>query len=1270
MNDNLTLEFLLVEDNSTDALLLRDALDEVPTLKFALTEVTRLDAGLKCLDSRQFDAVLLDLGLPDSQGLDTLGEMQLRHPDVPIIVLSGLDDENLAVKAVRDGAQDYLVKGKINGTMIALTIRYAIQRKASEAALLQAQRFAQSTVDALHDNVAVLDKQGIVVAVNEAWRAFAEGGQFVGAAARIGSDYLAICEKGGVDGQAVAAGIRAVMGGEQRLFSLEYDCPSPSQECWFELRVTRFSGTGPLHVVVAHENITQRRQVDDEQRKKEARFRSLIENSWDVIALLGIDGAILYGSESTTRVLGYALDEFVGCNAFEFIHTEDHASVYEGLARSLKHPRVGVPVLARYKFKDGSWRCLECVFTNLLEEPSVGAIVSNYRDVTEQKTAEDRIAASEVRYRRLFESSKDAILILDSETGEILDANPFLAELLGYEIAELKGKSFWEIGLFCDVAANKNVFPAEQVAGYAQQENLSLQTKAGEHIAVEFVSNVYEVDDRKVIQCNIRDVTERTHAELQGARLQAQIEMHRQRIDSIVANIPGIVWEVITNPDTGIQETTFVSDYVETMLGYSVKEWMEVPDFWATLIHPEDREGATREAEEILAIGYGGNESLRWIAKDGRVVWVDTQIAVIHDDEGQPIGQRGVTMEVTERKKAEEALQKAHGELEMRVVERTAELAQANDVLRISEARLLSANQIFTELLSTRVSLEKELVEALQRITEAVQLMLGVERSSIWLFSEQSTVMLCLDLYLSDTRKHSQMSDLHARDFPDYFQAIQTGRTVVASDAHTHPATRGFSSAYLAPLDIKSMLDTGIMIGGRMVGVLCCEQIGKTRYWNAEDQTLASSAAAVCALALESYERARVEIALRQAKEESEVAREAAENARQEAERANQFKSDFLSRMSHELRTPLNAILGFGQILDMGHRLSEIDADAVEHILKSGWHLLGLINEVLDLASIEAGKISLSPEAVPVSGIISEILGIMHPLAEMRNIRIINDIVKHEERYVHADLQRFRQVLLNLFSNAIKYNRELGSVTVSCVVSGTFLRIQVSDTGMGLTGEEIKKLFVPFERLGAANTQIEGTGIGLALCKRLLEAMGGVIGVESVAGEGSAFWIELPMVEAHCNQSEEANQGIMEPGDFNTTTTKITPQTILYIEDNLSNYKVIESILKFDRPEIRLLPAMQGSIGIELAQQHMPDLILLDLHLPDMTGDVVFQHLRANPLTQKIPVVVLSADAMPGQIAKLNADGVEYYLTKPIDLKLFLNVLDAVFQGIDNLKDS
>ncbi|MFC5480344.1 ATP-binding protein [Massilia suwonensis] len=380
-------------------------------------------------------------------------------------------------------------------------------------------------------------------------------------------------------------------------------------------------------------------------------------------------------------------------------------------------------------------------------------------------------------------------------------------------------------------------------------------------------------------------------------------------------------------------------------------------------------------------------------------------------------------------------------------------------------------------------------------------------------------------------------------------------------------------------------------------------------------------------------------------------------NAIDEARKANQAKSAFLSSMSHELRTPLNAILGFAQILT-SESLPTTEAQKKEfasHILKSGRHLLTLINEILDLAKVESGTITLSMEPVALGEILTECQTMIEPLAAARGIRVLFPQQAQVDHVVLlADRTRLKQVLLNLLSNSIKYNRDAGAVVLGCQqVSRERLRIAVQDTGMGLRPDQLDSLFQPFNRLGQEAGAQEGTGIGLVVTRRLVELMNGTIEVSSSPGVGSVFTIELGATSPQVSQAGafEAAAPALAADDQGT------PHLLLYVEDNPANLKLVEEIVRF-RPDLRLIAAGDGPLGLSMARAHHPEIILMDLNLPGMSGLEVLAQLRREPGMRDIPVIALTANAMPRDIERGIAAGFTRYLTKPIDIDKFNEAID------------
>ena len=408
----------------------------------------------------------------------------------------------------------------------------------------------------------------------------------------------------------------------------------------------------------------------------------------------------------------------------------------------------------------------------------------------------------------------------------------------------------------------------------------------------------------------------------------------------------------------------------------------------------------------------------------------------------------------------------------------------------------------------------------------------------------------------------------------------------------------------------------------------------------------------VLAIARDVTERKRNEQALQETNTELASAKSAAEEA-------NLAKSDFLSSMSHELRSPLNAILGFAQLMELASPLpTDSQKESIAQILQAGWHLLKLINEILDLSVIESGKVSLSTESVSLAEVMSECQAMMEPQAQQLGIGMTFPRFDNPF-FVSADRTRLKQIVINLLSNAIKYNKERGTVVVDCTTSTPGLtRISVKDTGAGLSPNKVAQLFQPFNRLGQEAGVVAGTGIGLVVTKRLAELMGGVLGVESTAGAGSLFWCELI--------SCAAPQLVVESGEAATfggppVATGARPRTLLYVEDNQANMKLVEQLIA-RRPDLRLLTAVNGTLGIEVARTDQPTAILMDINLPGISGVEALKVLRADPATAHIPVVALSANAMPRDIEKGLQAGFFRYLTKPIKISEFMHTLDAALE--------
>ena len=599
---------------------------------------------------------------------------------------------------------------------------------------------------------------------------------------------------------------------------------------------------------------------------------------------------------------------------------------------------------------------------------------------------------------------------------------------------------------------------------------------------------------------------------------------------------------------------------LQEMVGYSEDELKQVTPLAIT--HPEDVPVSQNLARQMLHdVGHNRVEK-RYVRKDGRIVCAARTGTVVRDELGDPRHFLIMVEDISERKRAEEALRERTRQLETAVAENQMIMDNSLDVICTvdEKGRFLTLNAACEQL---------------------------------WGYTP---------------------AELIGREYIQFVAPEDRERTLATESALTETGK------------LTDFVNHYIRKDGTKVAVL----------WSA---TWSDTERTFFAVAHDVTERAKMEGALKEAKEE--------------ADRANEAKSEFLSRMSHELRTPLNAILGFSQLLERQNPTPR-QQNRIQHVINAGRHLLGLINEVLDISRIEAGRIQLSLEPVCVVEAIEETIDLLRPLANERHIKLTADVDLDDSVHVLADRQRFKQVLINLLTNGVKYTPMAGSVTVSCASNGNEqLRILVTDTGPGISPEKLERLFTPFDRLGAEQSGVEGTGLGLALSQRLMQAMGGSIGVETGSASGSIFWIALPRTKSPLGQTPVSKS---KPGNAQPETSA-QKSKILYVEDNLSNLKLIEQILE-ERPEIEILTAMQGRVGLDLARKCSPDLILLDLHLPDVPGWEVMSQLKADPATARIPVVVISADATPRQVKRLLNDGALNYLTKPLDVVEFFTVLD------------
>ncbi|MGP1679430.1 MAG: hybrid sensor histidine kinase/response regulator [Burkholderiales bacterium] len=595
--------------------------------------------------------------------------------------------------------------------------------------------------------------------------------------------------------------------------------------------------------------------------------------------------------------------------------------------------------------------------------------------------------------------------------------------------------------------------------------------------------------------------------------------------------------------------------------------------------------------KKLLETGDPQSCELRMLKHDGTQFWVHLAATAAHDADGAP-EMRAVMSDITARKRAEEALLKA---------------------LALQSAIFSSANF---------ASIATDAKGIIQIFNVGAERMLGYAAADV-------------------------IGKVSPAGFADAQEVI--ARANALSAEFGTPITPGFGAlVYKAWRGINDIYElTYIRKNGSRVPAA----VSVTALRDAQNAVIGYLLIGTDNTARKQVEAARALLEQSLQEKNTEL-----ERAKSVAERASLAKSEFLSNMSHELRTPLNAILGFAQLMESGSPPpTPSQKRRIDQVLHAGWYLLELINEILDLALIESGKLSLSMEPVSLVAVMYECEAMIEPQAQKRGISVVFPQLE-VPYFVKADRTRVKQILINLLSNAIKYNQAGGTVRVDCFTSTPGrLRICVEDTGEGLSPKQLTQLFQPFNRLGKETGAEEGTGIGLVVSKRLIELMGGVIDVESAVGKGSVFWIELNLT-AEPQPATEPTAEVQAQAQAD-----VQLRTLLYVEDNPANLMLVEDLVA-RRPEIRLLSAMDGRRGIEIARSSHPDVILMDINLPGISGIQALEILAADPATARIPVIAISANAMPRDIEKGLAAGFFRYLTKPIKVNEFMNTLDVALE--------
>lgn len=675
------------------------------------------------------------------------------------------------------------------------------------------------------------------------------------------------------------------------------------------------------------------------------------------------------------------------------------------------------------------------------------------------------------------------------------------------------------------------------------------------------------------------------------------------RLRRIIESIPEVIFETDTEGNW-----LFLNQEWELLSGYKFEESIGKNMF--DFVNRERQEMYQASFRKFLSSKQEScKKTYQFIKKNNGFLWVEINCRVLQDETDTIIGTYGVLRDVTAQQQ-EQNFQDALARITLRLTGFPVEMLPG--------------------------TLDMALIEIGQA--------LNADRAYIFEFTENSTMTNTYEwCNVGISPEKDNLINIPTSVYPNWMETLSRPEMIIIPSVAQMEESWSEEKKALEPQGIKSLIVIPLVLESKVIGFFGLDSVKAERSFNETEMNYLSIWGSVMSGLIKQ----------RRAEELRKVFEIELIKAKGSAEKANIAKSEFLSRMSHELRTPMNSILGFAQLLEMDD-LRKSQVVCVQHILKSGRHLLNLINEVLDIARIESGKAEMLPVKIDLGKVIQEMQAMFHNSFVQKQLQFKLSFQPGEDFHIMADMHRIKQVIINLLSNAVKYNSERGIIEMSVnrvlTQRKEVIRMAVKDSGKGITTENLTKIFSPFERLDAAFSTIEGTGLGLSIVKQIVESLGGNVGVESTIGEGSVFWIDLPALTVS-PQSVDALES-------NAGQVLYQPGTILYIEDNQSNIDIVAQTLRMLRPNIEMIASHTGHGTVPLALKHNPALVLLDLNLPDIQGDQVIDILYNEPTLRHIPIVVISANAMHETIQLLQKKRIAAYLTKPVDLEQLLAIID------------
>jgi PAS domain S-box-containing protein len=1110
--ENRKIKILLIEDSVDDAELIRRKLEKSAGARFQVTTVKNLRDGLEQVVKNKPDLILSDLGLPDSHGLDTVTKILLEVPHIPLVVLSGFDDEAIAIKAVQSGAQDYLVKGRLETSQLERSLYYSIERARLQAELEQHAQEIFNIQANLHkileknaDAIVVVSKDGRILFTNPA--------------------------------------AESLLGHKQKeLLSQPFNFPLDGGKTseieikhqdniiiTAEMNVVEISWEGSPAYLASLRNITRRKKMEEDLRESEEKFSRAFHASGNLFAINRIkDGNFIEVNESFTRMTGYTREEVIGHNANDlnlWATAAEHDRIVK-LTRDNKRVRD-----EQIKIRAKSGEIHTGLFSS--EQITIGGeacFIHTITDITELIKAQQSLRVSEEKFSKSFHNSPEVIVISSIEDGTILEANDTFLRLTGYAREEVIDKKSVEVGIWAVPEERMNVVKKLKEKGIVSNEECRFRMKSGEIRIWLFSAEIINIDNKPCMLSVTTDITERK-------KMEDALREREKRFSDIAENTLEWIWEVDVNG-----KYTYSSPVVEKILGYKPEEILE-KHFYSFFL-PEEREELKKATLEAFAQKQPFYDFInRNIHKNGKIVDLLTSGVPILDKEGNLLGYRGVDTDITERKKMEETLR--FSDFALKSIH---EGVFAMD----NEFKITRWNEICEQLYGIKASdaIGKPAADIIHMVeeyegqnTERINLLIEkgfnkeeqihrTPRGDIWLdVHAQATedngkrygwVSLVSDITeRKKTEEKLRESEERYRDLFENASDLIQSCNAAGKFVYVNRAWRdalGYSEKEVSNLKFWDIIHPDYLAHCQQTlqKIMSGESVKNIETaFVAKDGRLIQVEGNVNPVSEEG-----MVVATRAIFHDITIRKEAEEKMR----KIDQMKSEFLSNVSHELRTPLQSISGFTKLIMNGQVPDPATQQEFLQIIdRETMHLGNLINGLLDMSRLEAGRFQIYKKIFPIRDTFIESIKMFHSLARDKNITLSEEIPRDIPE-MEVDNERMRQVVINLVGNAIKFSDPGSSINVRAEKRNLDLLFQVADHGTGISVESMKHLFERFYR-AEGETVRGGTGLGLYISKQIVEAHGGRIWAESKFGEGSTFSFVLPLNGKGGNGNGKENSG-------------------------------------------------------------------------------------------------------------------------------------------------